>query len=380
MEEERKARIFNAKQRTIGIDKDGLEQQIQENQRSQEEVKKMDQAFADRLLVTEQRVQLMEREVQRARKENLMSIQDYRDQMQQKYMRKEWDLNDPLSLRKDRPARMADDDPIVGPASLQKFAGEDLDYGNRFRKQQQQQAMWVVEQMSEKQDQIEQEREMERLFAERQSEIDERRSELEIEEMKSRAAMNYAVRDYNLALSEAKKEQETIRKMEEMEDALEEIKNQISSNTLTENRATTISCIAPHRYIKYHFKGLDPEQVRSIREEQIRQANEKANQKKMEQEEDQNWDLVQEAVRRNLIAGEREVFRRKQEIARQVADEQRRQAEEARKRKEVLYKQVVIGGGDDMVSCDLALYRYMQELWMSRSSRSLELLRARVSS
>ena len=52
-----------------------------------------------------------------------------------------------------------------------------------------------------------------------------------------------------------------------------------------------------------------------------------------EKEEEQSWDLVQEAVRRNLVAGEREVFRRKQELARQIAEEQRRQAEESRIRK-----------------------------------------------
>ena len=113
----------------------------------------------------------------------------------------------------------------------------------------------------------------------------------------------------------------------------------------------------------------------------------------MEVEEDQNWDLVQEAVRRNLVAGEhtmiciclsvsacthtsttarthahararthiytcmqvrrnlvageREVFRRKQELQRQVAEEQRRQAEEQRIRKDVLYKQVYAGAIDE---------------------------------
>ena len=66
-----------------------------------------------------------------------------------------------------------------------------------------------------------------------------------------------------------------------------------------------------------------------------------------DKEEEQSWDLVQEAVRRNLVAGEREVFRRKQELARQVAEEQRRQAEEARIRKDVLYKQVYSGAIDE---------------------------------
>jgi len=66
---------------------------------------------------------------------------------------------------------------------------------------------------------------------------------------------------------------------------------------------------------------------------QIRQAASKAQRNMNEKEEEQSWDLVQEAVRRNLVAGEREVFRRKQELARQIAEEQRRQAEESRIRK-----------------------------------------------
>ncbi len=55
---------------------------------------------------------------------------------------------------------------------------------------------------------------------------------------------------------------------------------------------------------------------------------------------------LSQAVRRNLVAGEREVFRRKQELARQIAEEQRRQAEESRMRKDVLYKQVYSGAID----------------------------------
>ena len=220
-------RILNAKQRTIGVDRAALDIQVQEKKMAKEMERKRDEAFADRLLVTEQRVQLMERDVQRARKDATMSVQAYRDQLQHKHMRKEWDLNDPLTLRKDRPSRVSDDDPIVGPASLQKFAGEDLEYGNRVRKQQQQQANWVVEQMAEKQAQIDNEREMERIFAERQAEIDSRRSLMEAEELDSRGNVNEAVRDYNLALTEVKKRTESMKRLQEMEDGAEEIKNQL---------------------------------------------------------------------------------------------------------------------------------------------------------
>jgi len=318
-----------------------------EKQASQELERRRDQAFADRLLVTEQRVQMMERDVQRARKDAALSLQEYRDRMQQKHLSKEWDLNDPDTLRKDRPARMDDNDPSLGPASLQKFTGEDLDYGNRVRKQQQQQASWVRDQMSEKQAQIEDEIEAERLEAERQAELDERRAALEAEEMGARSAANGAVRDFNLALAEEKREREAERRYMDYEDKEEEIRNQLTSDLLTENRAATMSHAAPHRYLKYHFKGFSDEQVAGIRTDQLRQAAEKAERAAMEREDQQSYDLVQEAVRRNLVAGEREVLRRRQELARQTSEEQRRQAEEARARRAVLDNQVFAGAIDE---------------------------------
>lgn len=38
----------------------------------------------------------------------------------------EYDLNDPDALKKDKPARVGDDDARCGPASMQLFDGEDL--------------------------------------------------------------------------------------------------------------------------------------------------------------------------------------------------------------------------------------------------------------
>jgi len=273
LEEERKQRIFNAKQRTIGVDRQALEQQHLERQAAREVENAREAAFADRMLVTEQRVQLLERDVQRARKEATQSVQAYREQMQQKHMRKEWDLNDPNTLRKDRPARLGDDDSLCGPSSIQKFGGEDLEYGNRVRRQQQQQAQWVVEQMAEKQAQIDNEIEMDRLFAERQGEIDERRAAMEEGEFASRATMNAAVRDYNVALIEAKRERDAQVRTEEAVDAIEEIRYQLNSELLNEGPGPT-SSEGDGRAIKYAFKGFSQEQIMAIRQEQLRQAAE----------------------------------------------------------------------------------------------------------
>lgn len=58
-------------------------------------------------------------------------VQNAFRQTQKKEETREFDLNDPEGLRKDRPAREGDDDPRCGPASLQKFDGEDLQKAER---------------------------------------------------------------------------------------------------------------------------------------------------------------------------------------------------------------------------------------------------------
>ena len=54
------------------------------------------------------------------------ALNEFRSLHQQPSARREWDLYDPDSLKKDKPARVHDDDPRCGISGLQKFDGEDL--------------------------------------------------------------------------------------------------------------------------------------------------------------------------------------------------------------------------------------------------------------
>ena len=65
-------------------------------------------------------------------------VNEFRVRHQQKDSCREWDLNDPDALKKDKPARVTDDDPRCGVASLQKFVGEDLNDTGRKKLQQEQ--------------------------------------------------------------------------------------------------------------------------------------------------------------------------------------------------------------------------------------------------
>jgi hypothetical protein len=55
---------------------------------------------------------------------------------------------------------------------------------------------------------------------------------------------------------------------------------------MQENPNTTVSQHAEHRYVPYHFKGLNPDQVASINAEREQQVRENQNKKLQEKEEE----------------------------------------------------------------------------------------------
>ena len=72
-----------------------------------------------------------------------ISLSSFRFLNQQADGRREWDLYDPDAKLKDKPARVADDDPRCGPSSIQKFEGEDLNTKARQGYQKEQNREWL---------------------------------------------------------------------------------------------------------------------------------------------------------------------------------------------------------------------------------------------
>ena len=66
---------------------------------------------------------------------------------QTKEQRREWDLSNPQAVRLAQPARVGDDDERCGPASIQRFDGEDLTAAQRKKLQMAQQVAWCTEQV-----------------------------------------------------------------------------------------------------------------------------------------------------------------------------------------------------------------------------------------
>ncbi len=103
-------------------------------------------------------------------------------------------------MKKDKPARVSDDDPRCGPASLQKFQGEDLNSRARVKYQKEQLREWSRMQQEDRRRAEQQQAAADHLYHAKQSELDQRSVELQRAEEECRKAINEAVKNYNNAL------------------------------------------------------------------------------------------------------------------------------------------------------------------------------------
>lgn len=144
--------------------------------------------------------QLLEKRQDHDIRELNKALNEFRLLHQQPDSRREFDLNDPDYLKKDKPARVSDDDPRCGIASLQKFEGEDLNSKARKKFQAEQTREWMEQQMREKDQADRNQKAADRLYELKMRELDQRAMELAAAEEACRKAIDKATTDYNKAL------------------------------------------------------------------------------------------------------------------------------------------------------------------------------------
>lgn len=95
---------------------------------------------------------LLEDRQRRDRKNLCKAINDFQQSFQKPETRREFDLSDPLALRKDLPARQSDNDVRNTVSGMQRFLGEDLNFQERKKFQQEQNREWSLQQQRERKD------------------------------------------------------------------------------------------------------------------------------------------------------------------------------------------------------------------------------------
>lgn len=321
LDKERLQRIKDPKTRTMGIDTDALAAQVAEKQAAKTSEKLRDLAYDNERLLLDQQLAYLEQERLRAERVKNADVAEYIKTYQGREKSREYDLSDPLALKKDEPARTGDDDPKVSVSGLQRFLGEDLSYAHRVKMQQQEQAAWNAEQIATKASMKGNAGDLDKTYAERAMEIDSIKTQLEATAAAARKAQNVAVAEYQLAQAAAKRERERADQIANLQDSVEEIQNNLAGDLLTENPEVGRSYIAPNRLRPDHYKGMPPEQQQAILLEQQAQRTAKLEAKAMTKAEDAQLDAYAESLRKMACYTEAEIQASRAEMRTRVMEE-----------------------------------------------------------
>lgn len=340
LELERQSRIFNAKVRTIGIDQQGIDEQVKTKKIQAQQERERDEAFASDMVRNDKIAELLQRRQEQDIRNLNKALVDFRSVHQQPDSRREWDLNDPDAKLKDKPARVSDDDPRCGISSIQKFNGEDLSEEARKKLMQEQMREWTKKQSEEKKLARARQEEADRLYDLHRREMDQRACELAKAEEDCRRAINEATRDYNKSLDDEQKERKRLAEEEELDNNFTEMANLINGDMLTENPDVASSAFGPHRVITDRWKGMSPEQIAEVRRIQELQRQEKKQLQSEEQQRNEEWDRQRLADARVATLMDREQERMRKALEKEQVDSNLRLSADQKAQQEYLNKEV----------------------------------------
>ncbi|XP_068623183.1 RIB43A-like with coiled-coils protein 2 [Battus philenor] len=336
---ERRSRIFNARNRKIGVDVPFLERQVAEKRAEREEQERKNLAFAQQMIKDSNLAVVLEAREREERRRIGLEINEYRQRYQRPEDRREYDLNDPDVLKKQLPPRATDDTP-VGMSSAQKFEGEDLEYEERKKIMAEQKNAWLEQQVQERKAAEEERRQAEEAYMMAIKSRDARASELDKLERECRYRLGQANLRYNEALAAERKQIQQIMKEQEEADNTAEMYNNLTSDMLTENPDVAKSALGKDRAIGFMYKGMNQEELKKFyagqKEQMVANKIKKEAEEKMEAE----WQALAKSIQREVARQDIQDKRMRREIAKQLMEENHLMALQ-QKEKEKYFKEVV---------------------------------------
>lgn len=313
-EQQRKSRVFDANVRTIGVDKEALDVQIHEKNIQKEIETRRQEAFDVELVQNDQVLCLLDQRQQDDIRHLNQAIDQFRLQFQKKEDRREYDLYDPLALKKDLPPRLSDDDPRCSVSGLQQLMGEDLTETNRKREQQEQLREWSLQQQQEWAKTLEDKKFAESLYDKMRIELDKKAMDLQKMEEQVRREICMYTKEFNKAQAEESLERKKLQKQQQEEDNSVEITNNTEGDLLSENPAQATSAFGPHRVVPDRWKGMTPEQLKQVIDVQQHQIQEKMRSKEEERRRQAEWDRKRVQEARAMVLLERQQKRQEREL------------------------------------------------------------------
>ncbi|CAB3241489.1 unnamed protein product [Arctia plantaginis] len=317
---ERRSRIFNARNRKIGVDLPFLERQVAEKRAERDDQNRKDLAFAVQMIKDSNLAVVLEAREKEERRRIGEEIDKYRKMYQRLEDRREYDLNDPDVLKKQLPPRASDGEP-VGLSSAQKFEGEDLDYEERKKIMADQKNSWLEQQVQERKAAQEERKKAEAAYMMAIKARDDRASELDRMERECRYRLGQANLKYNEALATEKKQLEQVMKAQEEADNTAEMYNNLTSDMLTENPDVAKSALGKDRAIGFMYKGMNQEELKKFYAAQKEQMAAAKAKREAEEKMEAEWQALAKAIQREVARQDITDQRKRREIARQLMEE-----------------------------------------------------------
>mmetsp|Transcript_32571 Transcript_32571/g.97196 ORF Transcript_32571/g.97196 Transcript_32571/m.97196 type:complete len:368 (-) Transcript_32571:452-1555(-) len=329
---ERVKRVLDAKYRTIGVDKDALAQQVEEKRAREAADRQRDEAYNQLARSHADTIQALHQEAERQRREKNASELAFRMTNQLKATRHEWDLNRPDHKQIDGPARVGDSDPRLGPASMQRFDGEDLSAGDRKKAQRAQAAEWWAEQAALKAGSKAAEAEAQMAHDEFVRYQDMVQQTARAQEAAARRGMNEATLEINRQLAEERRLREAQARDAELAANMAELDATMMSRLMTEDPTLAASVLSQNRVRRDHWKGMSEAERAAVIATQKAQMEENEAARRAAAAQEALYAQTQTDIAHALAAQASAVddFRRRQAAA--VQDRLKQQMEEKRRR------------------------------------------------
>nr|XP_035129269.2 RIB43A-like with coiled-coils protein 2 [Callithrix jacchus] len=310
----RQKRIFNARNRIIGGDTEAWDVQVHDQKIKEATEKARHETFAAEMRQNDKIMCILENRKKRDRKNLCRAISDFQRSFQKPETRREFDLSDPLALKNDIPARQSDHDVRNTISGMQKFMGEDLNFHERKKFQEEQNREWSLQQQREWKNAQAERKHAEAFYTETRLQFDETAKHLQKLESATRKAVCASVKEFNKSQAIESAERKKQEKAQELEDNLAEITNLLRGDLLSENPQQAASSFGPHRVVPDRWKGMTQEQLEQIRLVQKQQVQEKLRLQEEERQRDLDWDRQRIQGARATLLFERQQRRQQRDL------------------------------------------------------------------
>ncbi|NXW82554.1 RIBC2 protein, partial [Alopecoenas beccarii] len=298
------------------VDKDALDTQVKERKIQEAAERARNEEFANEMKRNDKIMCMLEERQKNDIRNINKAINEFQKNFQKPETRREFDLSDPQALKKDRPARLSDDDPRCTISGLQKFMGEDLNYDQRIKFQKEQLREWSLQQQKDLKNALADQKFADDLHDKYRIELDQKTMELQQKEEENKRAVCAATKDFNRAQAAEVAERKKLEKHQKMKDDMDEISGLLQGDLLSENPEQAVSSFGRHRVITDRWKGMNKDQLMAIRYSQKQQVLEKMRLNEEERRRDAEWDRQRIQAARAQLVLERHLERQNREYRR----------------------------------------------------------------